>query len=182
MGAFIIRLDKPKNSAKGTHGWQVRVGGKRKYHSKLFSDNVYGSKGKALLAAEEYLNDYLKVHPQHAEPPRPHHFMEKTMMSNNKSGVTGVGKSWGYPGWDKKKQYKMEYWYAFCPIGPKGQRNTWRKRFYVNTHGDAEARRLAVEFRKGWEEAAKKGEAALKEFFQREFYDKMSYDRYFGQG
>lgn len=179
MGAFIVRLDKPKNSSKGTHGWQVRVGGKRKYHSKLFSDNIYGSKGRALLAAEAYLDKYLKENPQYAQPSHPFSFREK-LRSNNKSGVTGVGKSWGYPGWDKKKQYRMDFWYAFCPVGPKGQRNTWHKRFYVDTHGEAEARRLAIEFRKGWEKAAKEGKEALEAFFQREFYDKMTDNHLFG--
>ena len=56
----IVRIDKPKDDPRhGTHGWQVRVGGKRGYHSRLFSDNTYGSKGKALVAAEEYLAEYI---------------------------------------------------------------------------------------------------------------------------
>ncbi|HEY85627.1 MAG TPA: hypothetical protein G4N96_11025 [Chloroflexi bacterium] len=182
MGAHIVRIDKPKNSSKGTHGWQVRAGGKRKYHSKLFSDNVYGSKGKALVAAEGYLDQYVKKNPEHTEPPYPHHFREEGLMSNNKSGVNGVCRSWGYPGWDKKKEYRMDYWSAFCGVGPQGQRNSWHKRYYVNTHGEYEAKRLAIEFRKGWEEAIKEGEDALEEFFQREHFDKITYDNRFGRG
>ena len=181
MGAHIVRIDKPKNSPKGTHGWQVRAGGKRKYHSKLFSDNVHGSKGKALVAAEEYLDQYKKEHPDHVKPRRLHHFIEEGLMANNKSGVNGVFRGWSYPGWDKKKVYRMDYWAAFCSIGPQGQRNKWSKCFYVTTHGEEEAKRLAVEFRKGWEEAAVEGEEAIKEFFEREHFDKMTYDNRFGR-
>lgn len=179
--AHIVRIDQPKNDpTKGTHGWQVRVGGSRGYHSKLFSDNVYGSKGKALVAAEEYLEQYLKDHPEEAQrrtkplwPPYRQFNNGKKVQANNKSGVNGVHKTYTYNSWDKKRKHKAWYWAAFCPIGPEGQRNRWFKRFYVDSHGDAEARRLAIEFRKMWEEAVEKGEDALKEFFDREHYDKM---------
>jgi len=172
----IVRIDHPKNSSKGTHGWQVRVGGKRGYHSKLFSDNVYGSKGKALVAAEEYLEEFVKAHPE-LEPQKnnwPFWTSEtQDVRSNNTSGINGVHKTYTYHGWDKKKKHKAWYWAAFCPIGPEGQRNKWMKRFYIDSHGEEEAKRRAIEFRKMWEEAAKQGEEALEEFFEREHYDKM---------
>ena len=61
--ASIIRLDKPKNSPQGTHGWQVRGRGKRGYHSKLFSDGQYGGSEPALAAAKAYLESYVESHP-----------------------------------------------------------------------------------------------------------------------
>ncbi len=173
--AFIVRIDAPKNSKKGTHGWQVRAGGKRGYHSKLFSDTQYGSKGKALVAAEQYLEEYLKAHPELADTTGPPFRFDDSdeVQANNKSGVNGVHKTYTYHGWDKKKEHKAWYWAASCPIGPQGQRNRWTRRFYIDTHGDEEAKRLAVEFRQMWEEAVKEGEAALKEFFDREHYDRI---------
>ena len=174
--AHIVRIDKPKNSTKGTHGWQVRAGGRRGYHSKLFSDNTFGSKGKALVAAEEYLRNYLKENPEMATKPRGPFRQQfgsgKEVQANNTSGVNGVYRTHAYHGWDKKKEHKAFYWAAFCSIGPKGQKR-WTKRFYVDTHGETEAKRLAIEFRQGWEEAVKGGQRALDEFFDREFFDKQ---------
>lgn len=181
--AHIVRIDCPKNSpTKGTHGWQVRVGGKRGYHSKLFSDNRYGSKGKALVAAEAYMEGYVKLHPEEDArrtlPFYTHFKNGNTVRSNNKSGINGVYRSHSYHGWDKSRTFKAYFWAAFCPIGPEGQRNRWFKRFYVDTHGEQEAKRLAIEFRKMWEEAAKEGEKALKDFFEREHFDQMRNSRF----
>ena len=165
--ASIIRLDKPKNSKKGTHGWQVRVGPHKGYHSKLFSDNVYGSKGKALIAAEEYLEDYLKKNPKADKKQWPHGFYEsEALYKSNTSGITGVFRTHDYARWDKKKTSKQYYWGAFYSINRHGIRKTrGHKKFYVHQHGEVEARRLAIEFRKMWEEAAKKGPEAVKQFF-----------------
>lgn len=177
----IVRIDKPKdNPNKGTHGWQVRVGGKRGYHSKLFSDNPHGGREKALVAAQEYLEAYLKAHPDIAtRAALPFRYPNSNkVQANNKSGVNGVHKTYAYHGWDKKKKHKAWYWAAFCPIGPEGQRNKWMKRFYIDTYGDREAKRLAIEFRQMWEEAVQAGEEALKEFFEREHYDHLANGRH----
>ncbi|MBN1218651.1 MAG: hypothetical protein JXM69_06975 [Anaerolineae bacterium] len=165
----IIRLDKPKHDFNhGTHGWQVRlpIGIPNKYHSKLFSDNIYGSKGQALVAAEEYLAEQLEKYPERYKSARPENipFMSKP-PSNNKSGRTGVYRSHSYHGKTGKKQ---EFWAAFCPVGPFGYR--WTKRFYIVTHGEEEARALATEVRELWEEAAAQGPEAIQRFFD-EYYD-----------
>jgi len=172
----IIRIDDPKDDVKhGTHGWQVRVptGEPRKYHSKLFSDGVHGTKGKALVAAEEYLDTYLKEHPEIYEIVSrqsnvPYH--RGRLLASNSSGVTGVYRTYGVPGWDKSKTHKQYYWAAFCPKGPEGQKR-WYKRFYVETHGEQEARRLAIEFRQMWEEAVEQGGEALEHFFEEHHED-----------
>jgi hypothetical protein len=170
MGAHIVRIDKPKHDpTKGTHGWQVRVGSKRGYHSKLFSDNPHGSKGKALVAAEEYLEAYLKEHPEERIPPGeqyPHGFKEGFLQANNKSGVNGVYRTYEYGRWDTEKKRKLYYWGAFYSIDADGRRRVRRhEKFHVDEYGEEEAKRRAIEFRKMWEEAAKEGVEAVKRFF-----------------
>ena len=158
----IIRLDKPKDDmTKGTHGWQVRVptGKPRKYYSKLFSDNVYGSKGKALVAAEEHLEEYLNTHTIIFENSTSPYF--KKRPARNKSGKTGVYRTHSYHGGTGLKQ---EFWGVYCSVGPYGR--PWTKQFYISTHGEEGAKQMAIEFREMWEEAVDKGEKALKQFFE----------------
>ncbi len=154
---YIVRVDKPKNDPiKGTHGWQVRGAGKRGYHSKLFSDNVYGSKGKALEAAEEYLAVYIEANPEEAAvmPSREQNlfplgfYTREKLWSNNKSGVTGVFRTHNYDRWDTKKEKKRYYWGAFYTIDGRGRKQVRRhQKFYVEEWGEAEAKRRAIEFR-----------------------------------
>ena len=167
---YIVRIDQPKHTlSKGTHGWQVRfpTGEPRKYHSKLFSDNIFGSKEEALEEAETYLEECretLEYSPPESDHPCPRYALLKgKLQANNSSGRTGVFRTHAFHGQTGKKQ---EYWGAFCPLGPDGQRNKWTKRFYVNSHGEDEARRLAIEFRNMWEDAADNGEEAIKQFFE----------------
>ena len=87
-----------------------------------------------------------------------------TVYSNNNSGVSGVCRTHTIWGRGKGKG-RVYYWAAFCPRGPDGQVNSWAKRFYVHHHGEREAKRLAAEFRRGWEAAADEGECAIEQFF-----------------
>ena len=170
MGAHIVRIDNPKHDpTKGTHGWQVRVGNKRDYHSKLFSDNVHGSKGKALVAAEEYLETYLEEHPEERVSPEgqyPYGFKEDYLQANNSSGVNGVYRTHEYGRWDLKRERKLYYWGAFYSIDAYGRTNVRRhEKFHTDHYGEEEARRRAIEFRQMWEEAAKQGPDAVRRFF-----------------
>ncbi len=170
MGS-IVRIDQPKDdSDKGTHGWQVRASTDtpKKYHSKLFSDSKHGGDQSALEAAQAYLKEYRAKNPY-----IPRHGFRSGTQANNTSGVIGVYRTYHYYRHDEKKIPRY-YWEAFCPIGPDGQRNRWGKRFYVHTHGEEKAKELAIEFRKNWEEAAREGEEALKEFFVKYHYNKSS--------
>lgn len=173
MGS-IIRIDKPKNSTKGTHGWQVRVNTHKgkKYHSRLFSDRKCGGRDEALAEAKEYLKTYLEEHPELAHPKKPANnpFLKGKLSARNKSGVNGVFRTYQYFNWDKERRRRY-YWAASCPTGPDGK--YFAKRFYVETYGEEVAKQLAIEFRKMWEEAVEQGEEALKEFFIREHYDKI---------
>jgi len=175
--AYIVRVDKPKdNPQKGTHGWQVRGSKARGYHSKFFSDGVHGGRQQALEAAREYRIQYEQEHPTEANRMQyPHGFRVGDPLINNKSGVTGVYRSQDIKTLRNGDVSVNYYWAAFCPIGPSGQRNKWSKTYHVNKYGEEEAKQLAIEFRKGWEEAALQGEEVLEEFFVREFYDKIDY-------
>ncbi len=172
---YIVRVDKPKNEpTKGTHGWQVRGAGKRGYHSKLFSDNVYGSKGKAMIAAQEYLAEYLEANPKEGVIPSREQnlfplgfYTGEKKWANNKSGVTGVFRTHDYDQRDTKKENKRYYWGANYSIDRFGKRKTMRiERFYIDEHGEGEAKRRAIEFRQMWEEAARAGVEAVKRFFE----------------
>jgi len=166
----IVRIDKPKNSPHGTHSWQVRVGGKRKYHSKLFSDRQYGGQQEALGAAQAYLESYLTAHPQEwVRAYRSYH--QGKMFANNKSGVTGVCYFESRHRWDKGRL--VGYWCASLPTGPEGQK-TWHKKFNIERYGAREARRLAIEFRREWEAAVQTGnEKALEDFFEEYHYSRL---------
>jgi hypothetical protein len=155
--AFIVRLDKPKDSSKGTHGWQVRGPGKRGYHSKLFSDRKLGGREQALAAAEAYRQELERQY-----PPRPNNMpvYKDKPQPNNRSGIVGVHHSHQYSGTGRYQ----EYWCAFCPVGPDG--TGYFKKFYIGEERDAEeAFRLAVELRRMWEEAADQGQAAIRRFW-----------------
>jgi hypothetical protein len=168
--AYIVRLDKPKNSPHGTHGWQVRGGGKRKYHSKLFSDGQYGGKEPALAAARSYRQSLEEVSPSPHHPAnQPYH--QGKILSSNTSGITGVYYT-RYPHrWDKERL--VDYWCAFIPIGPEGQKR-YHKKFNIERYGYREARRLAIEFRQEWERAVKQGDKqALADFFEEYHYSRL---------
>jgi hypothetical protein len=156
--AFICRIDK-----RGTHAWQVRGNGHRGYASKLFSDNKYGGKEQALATAKAYLEELeAQLGPAAARNnPYPHRFHEGQILRNNKSGVTGVLRTHQY---HSRTGQKEEYWAVYVAIGPYGQ--PYLKKFYINdSHDEEEAFRLAVEYRKLWEEAARQGPQAIRRFF-----------------
>ena len=173
MAYQIIRIDKDKSKSGGnTHGWQVRVGQnlKKGYHSKLFSDGKYGGQGKALVAAEEYLEKYLQAHPEYnfqSDRPRwKRGFNEYgTLGSRNKSGRNGVYRSREHPRRDKSRyQY---FWAASYTIDRFGKTGIIRnQKFLIDEYGEEGAKQKAIEFREMWEEAAKEGVEGVKAFFE----------------
>ncbi|MBI1877859.1 MAG: hypothetical protein HYR94_06465 [Chloroflexi bacterium] len=150
--AHIVRLDKPR-----LHGWQVRGSGKRGYRSKMFSDQKHGGRDQALSLAQAYREEL-----ERDDPPRKSagSTWRDTPNAANRSGINGVYQTHSV----HKSGAVQEYWAAFVPIGPDGQKYT--KRFYINSERDEEeAFRLAVEYRRMWEEAAREGEKAIRRFF-----------------
>jgi hypothetical protein len=171
---YIVRIDKPKDSSKGTHGWQVRVHTEHpgKYHSRLFSDGAYGGQEEALGAAEAYLDQYLAEHPEAAERSHPSNkpYHKGKLMKHNQSGKTGVYYTEYAPRWNKGEL--VSYWCAFIPGGPDGQKR-WHKQFNVERYGYEDARALAMEFRQEWEKAVDQGEQAVAEFFEEYHYSRL---------
>lgn len=164
--AHIVRLDKEKQG--NTHGWQVRGRGKRGYKSKLFSDGVYGGKDEALAAAETFLEsvkDDQEWRPSSLQPPQPPPlplYFHK-LSKNNKSGVNGVHRVVARNAKGKRPGYA--YWAAGYTVpGRRGVGAQKHKTFAVETYGEEEAKQMAIEFRRMWEEAVDKGEEAVKDF------------------
>ena len=173
MAYQIVRIDKDKTKSGGnTHGWQVRAGQNLKtgYHSKLFSDGKYGGSDKALAEAEAYLERYLQEHPEYnfqtSQFRWPHGFNEnRTLSGHNKSGRKGVYRSRTTYRHDKER-YRY-FWGASYTIDRFGKTKVNRsERFFIDEYGEEGAKRLAVEFREMWEEAAREGVAAVKAFFE----------------
>jgi hypothetical protein len=174
--AHIVRLDKPKNSTKGTHGWQVRGSARRGYHSKLFSDRMLGGREASLKAAQEYLAEYRIKHPELGlRPQKPFH--DGKILNSNKSGITGVYYTQYAHRWDKERT--VSYWCAFVARGPKGQKR-WHKKFNIDRYGFYEAKRLAIEFRKEWEKAISTEDPKVLEDFFEEYHFSRIIDTRFG--
>ena len=173
MAYHIVRIDKDNSKTGGnTHGWQVRIGQDthKGYHSKLFSDGKYdGDKEKALVAAEKYLAEYLEQHPEFEQLSDynqfPHGFKaDKQPTSRNKSGRNGVFRSRERARHDKSRfRY---FWGASYTIDRFGRQHITRsEKFFIDEYGEKKAKRLAIEFREMWEEAAMQGVEAVIEFF-----------------
>lgn len=160
--AHIVRIDK-KPSAKGgnTHGWQVRwnpTGQGRKYNSRLFSDSKWGGRAEAYVEAHRFCQKIeFEVEPVGSLPFR------TTEMSNNTSGVNGVCRTHCFFKGTRTRRY---FWMAFVTIDRFGKKANRSQRFYIDIYGEAEAKALAIEFRKGWEAAAAKGREAVVRYFE----------------
>lgn len=120
-----------------THGYAVRIAYKstKITHHKFFSDNIYGSKNKALKQAIKYRNQlvqelgieqYLKSE-AHKRLPRSKH-------SKNASGIIGV-----HPCCQIRGNSELHYWAATFEKDNK-RANT---KFSVQLYGDKEAFKAA---------------------------------------
>ena len=119
---YLTRMDYAR-----VQGWAVRMPGTS---SKLFSDSIYGSNGRARRAAIAY-RDFIaagkalpKVRIRHKTSPR------------NISGKIGVSKNWS--------QGKFTGWAAYAQITLKTQTKIL---FPFRKYGRANARKLADECR-----------------------------------
>jgi hypothetical protein len=153
---YLVRI-----YSKKCQGWQVRGSKSRdgSYLSKMFSDGRYGGAEGAKTAADNYLS----LLPQEVVLQYPHGFHQGKPIKRNSSGVNGVYRTHDYT---KRHRIRRDYWAAHFSIDRFGNQHVLRhKRFYIDEHGEKEARQMAIEFRQGWEEAARKGVEAVKQFF-----------------
>ncbi|MCC5927403.1 MAG: hypothetical protein JJU41_12670 [Bacteroidetes bacterium] len=128
----ISRID-----SKGTHGWYVRIYRAGKTYSKLYSDNKYGGKEKALVLAQKARQAALET-------------LDKTMGERqrrlvthdkrNKSGIIGVSRTTKT---NANGDVSLYYQVTWSPERGKIKNRQWSVRKY----GEEEAFRRAKEFR-----------------------------------
>jgi len=141
--ASIFRIE-----TKHTKGWQVRISLKEnKYETHFFADVKHGGKDKAEQLAQACMNKYSSPFddlPLYMGRPK-----------NNKSGVTGVHRSFFR---SKGSASLSPYWVATIR-GPKNQ-PLYHKRFFVNKYGESTAYAMAVAYRLAWVEHLKENNLA----------------------
>lgn len=138
-----------------TRGWQVRIptGQPRKYTSKMFSDSVYGGKQKARAAAEAYLAE---------------NGVER--MSPHYDYLAGRGV------FRTRSDRNDWYWGASFTHGPT--QSNYRP-FRDSVYGEAQAKRLAIAYRRAWEKAFDARE--LDRFFAEDYPAQAQWERHYFQ-
>ena len=122
----IRRID---DVTRSTHAWLVQVQRKNRIAIKMFSDGIFGGKGKALSAALRY-RDTLII----AVSPAAHNLWHRTIVRrNNTSGIPGVG--------FYKRANGAERWVAYWE-DENGIRRS--RTFSVSIYGNRKAKKLAV--------------------------------------
>jgi len=131
----IRRID---NDLNRTYAWVVQVQRDYKKTVKMFTDNRYGGKRKALNAAIEFRDQLISSDTHH------YHLKKRNVVRrNNSSGVAGVGR---YEAIDNPNtNHRRVFWLAMWDdeYGVRRQ-----KRFSVLLYGEDKAKKLAIAERK----------------------------------
>lgn len=135
---YITRID-----ANNTHGYQVRIcyQSSNITHSKMFSDNPYGGKRKALKAAIQFRDQIAKdLDIEHllSIPHASRKQIPRRSYKTNSSGIIGVNFIRDY-----KDNYE-NYYYAVKYQENKKQRSIC---FSIKRYGEKEAFKLACKIR-----------------------------------
>jgi hypothetical protein len=117
------------------HGWKVNLKRRGKYMHKYFSDRSYGRSAKALKAAKAYRDSLMAV----ASDADYALWRRNKMPESNTSGIVGVGR---YTVQYRRKRRLL--WQAVWE-GVDGKRHC--RRFFISTHGERLAKKLACEAR-----------------------------------
>jgi len=128
----ISRID-----TRDTHGWYVRIYKNGKTYSKLYSDNKYGGKERALIVAFKarmVAIEALKDLPNESKR------RLVTADKRNKSGIIGVSKTTKYNNNGTTSDYYQVTW---SPEPGKVKNRQWS----VRKFGELEAKKRAIEFR-----------------------------------
>lgn len=131
----ITRVDHERSR---THAWRVTIQRQGKIHVGHFSDGVYGSRQKALVAARKYRDDLLSKF-----PPLSRKQYCSILRRNNRSGLAGVSFHAEVIETDHGP-VERRFWIARLPLQP------WRTKlvkFSVAKYGAEEAFRRAVKAR-----------------------------------
>lgn len=136
---YLIRIDSEKTKVIG---WQVRLNRKGNYLSKLFSDNVYGSKELAKIEAIIFRDQELKARGEGLDTMNARvKVILSTLPSNNTSGILGVSRTIA----KERNGGKFPLWQTSY-INLEGKVKT--RGFRVNKLGELNALISAVEARR----------------------------------
>jgi hypothetical protein len=133
----ISRIDDDQHR---THAWRVSFSRRGKRYVKNFPDKKWGGKQRALTAAKEYRDKFLKQN-----PPLTRKEFCSIIRCNNTTGISGVYRF--------AKRFKLKngqireswYWEATWPIGDSKQSHIT---FPVNELGERMAKRMAIDARR----------------------------------
>lgn len=127
MSDYIINIPENYYITEYPHHWMVQIRIDNKPITKNFSFRKHGSKEKALQTAIEFRDGLVKEH---------NIDLEKRFK---KSKIPGVNKTFD----TRKSGEKVAYWQAIWSENGKQR----AKRFSTKTHGEIQAKKLAIEFR-----------------------------------
>lgn len=132
----ISRIDQPSHR---THGFFVRVARKGKIYPAFFTDKKYGSRKKALAAAQAHHKMLVaKLGPS---PMKSRRVWAEMPRRKSKSGIVGVRRAIVRVPGKKLRKYWTVTW------SPK-RGVVKRRQFSIRKHGEAKARRLAIRARR----------------------------------
>lgn len=135
-GSRVRGISRVDNSPKRTHGWRVFLQRRGRKTVKLFSDGVWGSRQKALVAARRFHARRKALHPRVSLAERC-----QIKKRNNRSGIPGVCRLVQ----ERESGGSTVYWVATCPLGIGRSRQI---KFSVAKHGARRARAKAVAARR----------------------------------
>ena len=132
-----MSISRIEQSEKDHFGYYVRVTRDGIQYSKFFADKKYGGKNGAMAAAVELDTALREELPLQSQAGR------KTIR--NTSGHVGVSRTKS-----TRKGHTYEYWQA-CWGSGESRKST---KFSIKKYGTRQAKRLAIEARKAWEQEA----------------------------
>lgn len=142
----LIRID---CHVSRTHGWKAVIKRASGEVERLFSDGKHGGPEAAKVAAAAWLSSQWDKFPLIDRSAR-----MAILRRNNRSGMAGVFR-WPADGSDVPGAYWAAQWVIEPSQSPK------RKKFLISTHGESEAKRLAIAKRKQALQMISKRQAAV---------------------
>lgn len=132
----IRRMDDPSRS---THAWLVQVQRHKHAAIKMFSDNVWGGKRKALAAARQWRDEHTQPRGEYQ-----HELWRRNILRrNNSSGLVGIARYERKPLPSGKPSHGA-FWLAFW-VDEHGISR--KRKFSVRRWGEHRAKQMAIEVR-----------------------------------
>lgn len=147
----IVRIDTGR-----THGWEIKIKRRGKWTCEMFSDSTYGGVKQSLSETMKRRDELLKTI---IEPKFERHENASRITKSNTSGIVGVRRRMAVTKRGDKR-WEYEVWEAGGSPQPGKQK---MKRFYINTWGEDDAKALAIEQRRQWEEEMKEYDRRMKQ-------------------